>query len=125
MHVAARAITTWLPFLFAGPDGKYGRGGLSAFREPFEREASVEKRMEQAGQGQVDSAHLVAYPLVRPGRLRPVTVEVARADQHLGRVAAVGEPAAEARVDADMHEHSARTQDPGSRSEEHTSELQS
>jgi hypothetical protein len=69
--------------------------------------------MEQAGQGEVGGAHLVAYALVRPGRLRPVTVEVAGADHHRAWVAAVGEPAAETRVDADMYEHSARAQHPG------------
>jgi hypothetical protein len=42
-----------------------------------------------------------------------VTVEVAGADHHRVQIAAVGESAAEAGVDADVHEHSARPQDPG------------
>ncbi len=47
--------------VFACPDGQRDRGGLSALREPFERQAGVEERMEQAGQGEVGgaSAHLV------------------------------------------------------------------
>jgi hypothetical protein len=52
-------------------------------------------------------ADLVADPLVRPRRLRPVAVAVAGADQDGGRVAAVGESAAKARVDADVDQRTA------------------
>src|ERR1035438_6044950 len=68
--------------------------------------------MEEAGQGEVGGAHFIAYSLVRPRRLRPVTVEVAGADNHSAGVSAVGEAAAEAWVDADMDEHSTWAQDP-------------
>jgi hypothetical protein len=41
-----------------------------------------------------------------------VTVEVAAADHYRVHVAAVGEPAAEAGMDAHVHEHTARAQHP-------------
>ena len=52
------------------------------------------------GSGQWGGADLMAYSLVGPSGLRPVAIEVARPDHDSGEVSAVGESAAEARVDA-------------------------
>jgi hypothetical protein len=69
--------------------------------------------VHEAGQGKVSGAGLGPDAAGRPGRLGPVAVRLAGADHHSGGVAPVGEPAAEARVDADVYEAPARLQDPG------------
>ena len=64
------------------------------------------------GSGQWGGADLMAYSLVGPSGLRPVAIEVARPDHDSGEVSAVGESAAEARVDANVHEYAVGAQDP-------------
>jgi hypothetical protein len=74
-------------------DRQHRGGGLTAFGESLDGQTGVEEGVEERGQWEVGGAHLVAYSLVGPGRLGPVAVGVAGADQDRGRVAAVGETA--------------------------------
>jgi hypothetical protein len=87
--------------------------GSPPFGEPFWGQAGVQEGVHEAGHGKVSGAGLGPDAAGGPGHLGPVAVRVAGADHHGGGVAPVGEPSAEARVDADVYETPARLQDPG------------
>jgi AAA ATPase domain len=90
-----------------GPHGQHGRGGGAALGEAFQGQPGVEERLQQLGEGAVGGADPGPDALVGPGGPGPVAVEVAGGDHHGVGVAAVGEPATEAGVHADVDQHPA------------------
>src|ERR1022692_4184502 len=113
LRVPLRPARITLSLVLARPEGQQDRGRLAPRGEPFGRQAGIDERVQQVGQWPVRGADLVADSLIGPGRLGPVAVEIAGADHQRTWVGTVGEAAAEAWVDADVHEQSAGVQDPG------------
>ena len=95
------------------PDAEHDRRRRPALGELFGRKTRGGERVDEIGQGPVAGANLVPDSAVGPGVGGPVAVAVAGTDHDGIRVGAVGEAAAEARMDADVDEDAARTQHPG------------
>ena len=96
-------------FGFECPHRQHRRNRCSAFPKAIEHKSGIHERAQQSGQRQVRCPDLLPEPRVRPRRLRPVTIEIAGTDDDGLRISAVGKTATEARVNADVNEATARS----------------
>lgn len=96
-------------FGFECPHGQECRNRCTAFSKAMEQKSGIHERAQQIGQGHVGCSNLVSEPLVRPRRLGPMAIEIAGTNDEGLRVSSVDETATEARVNADVNQATARS----------------